>query len=154
MNLLSLSTIVLSVLLATGAHAADFGSVSAAIVEKQVPRAEWKKFMDKAKSMYETRLHDSENTTMKSFLDSKVKEVIPSILSSDNPDDIKKIFCWLAMYQLWDEAVPGYLLQADEPFLTELEKIGMKKDFTWTDLSDFIREKARKHKEEIKHYTE
>jgi hypothetical protein len=130
--------------------ARDMSDVAYDFATKFAPD-EYKQFKKKSLERYKEWEQDNQTSSFKRFLDAKLLEVIPAIISKKNKNsekNIKKICFWLALYVDFREPIPKYLEKATPDIIEEFDALATK-DFTWEKLADFSRKLADRHKEEV-----
>ena len=104
------------------------------------------------KNTYDAAQHDDDNIDLKKFLDRKLLEVIPQLISKEQLEKklpkLKKIIYILYLYKVNHQDIPVYLHRIPQSALDELDEI-IADGFTWEKLNNFFLDKVEKHGKEI-----
>ena len=108
---------------------------------------EWKTFLKKTQSRFETWEHDNQTGDMNQFLNDKLLEIAPSVKGGD-VKALKKFVFWLALYYEFKQLPPSYIREVKPEYRKEIDQF--MSDLNWERAAEIIKDNVKKYDEEQK----
>jgi len=146
-----LSALILGICLTGMGYAQDdvksFQEIAYDVAQKEMKPEEWKTFLKKTQSRFETWEHDNQTGDMNQFLNDKLLEIAPSVKGGD-VKALKKFVFWLALYYEFKQLPPSYIREVKPEYRKEIDQF--MSDLNWERAAEIIKDNVKKYDEEQK----
>jgi len=117
------------------------------IARKDLSDEDWKKYIRKTDSSYETWQNDTPDGDLNRYLNDKLIEIAPSVRNGEIKA-LKRAMYWLALYKHYECQPPWYVRDVATQYRRALN--ALLRDFSWERASELIKREGKGYEERLK----
>ena len=123
-----------------GADVRDMVEIAYDLMQKEMKPDEWKSYVKNANSRFESWCHDYPDGDIKRYLDDKLLELAPSVLSG-SVKALKRMVFWVALYKEYKEPAPAYIREISEKYRKDMDE--ELANFSWERAAEKIKNRKK-----------